>query len=52
MPPQYVKECWAIFKDVQRCLASVEELKQADMEAFNVHGHKDGLTELIPFRKT
>ena len=45
IPNRYMEDCWTIFKDVVWDHPSAEESKQADDEAFKVHGQKRGLSE-------
>jgi hypothetical protein len=42
---RYMEDCWTIFKNVVWDHPSAEESKQADDEAFKVHGQKTGLSE-------
>jgi hypothetical protein len=43
--PEDVQECWKIFKDVIWDHPTAEKVKQADKDAFKLHGMKCGLSE-------
>jgi hypothetical protein len=47
IPQEYIQDCWTIFKDVVWDHPNTEDTKRADVEAFKVHGQKQGLSVCI-----
>ena len=52
IPSHCIQECWAVFKDVIWDHPTVDQVKQAEKDAFRLHGKQCGLSEYSPDHHT